>query len=247
MTTPPSRFALAALVMVMLAACSGTGADPLATGAVTPSAVAAAPDTESLEPGNSPASVASAEPAAAAAEPVSFKGSGIKKTKSFTFHTPARIDWTHAGSGNIIVSIDGSENVPVGFLVNDIGKGKGTTWVYGEGDGQKVHFNVIGSGKWTLKASYVPPAVKPLPVSYKGTTGMTTTPFHVEGDATLSLSHKGTGNFVVTLVDVATGLPNDLVANEIGKVNSETEVYGLSGDYALSVTADGAWTVSIGQ
>ena len=181
--------------------------------------------------------------AAKAPKPVSFKGKGTRKTKSFTMHAPTRIDWKHSGSGNFIVSLDDSDNNPVAFLVNDIGKGTGRTYSYGhEG---KVHFSVIGSGSWSLKASFAEPKVATAPVTFKGSTGLTTTPFVLDGDATLTLSHKGKGNFIVSLIDTSDGSPVEFIANEIGKVSGETQIYGLSGEYALDVLADGSWSITI--
>ena len=62
----------------------------------------------------------------------------------------------------------------------------------------------------------------------------------------MSFSHAGSGNFIVHLTPPGGSiLDAESVANEIGKVKSSTEVYGLDGDYYFDVTADGAWTISI--
>ena len=204
-----------------------------------------APDSATTEePGatDEPAEEPEAQPAKTP-KPVSFKGKGTRKTKSFTMHAPTRIDWTHSGSGNFIVSLDDSDNNPVAFLVNDIGKGKGRTYTYGQ-EG-KVHFNVIGDGSWSLKASFAEPKVATAPVTFKGSTGLMTSPFALDGDATLKLRHKGRGNFIVTLINTSDGSQVDFIANEIGKVSGDTQVYGLSGEYALDVLADGSWSITI--
>ena len=233
-------------VVTLVVACSGDleptsqqGGGPAATSSETDT-----PETNATaEPAiDDPSEEPQAEPTKAP-KPASFKGKGTRKTKSFTMHAPTRIDWTHSGSGNFIVSLDDSDNNSVAFAVNDIGKGKGRTYVYGhEG---KVHFNVIASGSWSLKASFAEPKVATTPVTFKGSTGLTTTPFTLEGDATLTLSHKGKGNFIVSLVDTSDGTPVEYVANEIGKVSGDTELYGLSGEYAFDVLADGSWSIKV--
>jgi hypothetical protein len=201
------------------------------------------------EPPSSEPGRASQPPPAPAAvpKPVAFSGSGTRKTKAFVMHSVARIDWSHTGTANFIVTLDDSSNNATAFLVNDIGRGKGTTFVYGGEDGARLHFDVIASGRWTLKVSFATPQAAALPRQYKGTTSMTTSPFRAQGDATVALAHRGSGNFIVTLIDAASGQTADFVANEIGKVSGSTELYGLDGVYAFDVTADGSWSIAIRQ
>jgi capsular polysaccharide biosynthesis protein len=51
----------------------------------------------------------------------------------------------------------------------------------------------------------------------------------------------------VVAVDVSRAAPAAAVelSNEIGKVASSTEVYGVDGDYYIDVVADGAWKITI--
>jgi hypothetical protein len=84
-----------------------------------------------------------------------------------------------------------------------------------------------------------------VPVKYAAKIGLTTVPFQFDGDVTVTYTHAGRGNFIVSTVDASTGVPVDFTANEIGKVSGDTQIYGLSGSYAFNITADGAWTISV--
>lgn len=248
MTNRPSRlraFVLTASMVAVVAGCS----DDLGTGAhttpdVTPDSAGALPSVIETQPSQPDGGAAETPaPTPKPAKPVTFKGSGSKKTKPFQMASPAKIDLTHAGSGNFIVVIyDTDGNVPIEFITNDIGKLKVTTWTYSaEG---KVYFDVLASGKWTIAVTQMSPTVKQVPVEFGAKIGLTTVPFAFEGDVTVTYTHSGSGNFIVQTLDAATGDTTDFTVNEIGKVSGETQLYGLSGEYAFNVTADGAWTTA---
>jgi hypothetical protein len=63
----------------------------------------------------------------------------------------------------------------------------------------------------------------------------------------ISLSHNGSGNFAVWLVDAA-GNRVDLLVNVIGSFNG-SKALGLerAGDYTLNVQADGGWAIRVRQ
>ena len=265
-----TRSLLGVLLVVALAGCSGateTSAPPAATTAAEPSVASEAPtESESTatdapseepteaatdEPTEAPTEAATATPAAAVGgTPINLKGSGSRKTKPFTMHSPARVDLTYSGSGNFISSIE-----PVGgsvldgvSLSNTIGKTKLTTYVYDtEIDGVKSYLDVLaGSGNWTAKITPGVPAPKTVPASFSGKWGLNTVPITLSGDFTVAFTHKGSGNFIVSLQLVGGSiLDSESIANEIGKVDDASEVYGLAGDYYFDVVADGPWTISI--
>lgn len=186
-------------------------------------------------------------PTAAPTLPFTYKASGSHKSKAFTISLPARIDYTFSGAGNFIASIESTDGSgSVGEIANIIGSYKATTWVYGDGASGRVYLDVVANGSYTIKVtSDAAPAVKHLPASYSGRWGVMTAPFAASGDVTIQYSHKGSGNFIVDVIDASTGEQGDSVANEIGQVASETSVYGLDGDYAFDVIADGLWTVTV--
>jgi hypothetical protein len=148
-----------------------------------------------------------------------------------------------SGSGNFIVSLDDNSGSPIQGIANLIGRASATTWVYGASG--KAHFDVIADGSWKLTATTVTPKVAKLPATYRSTVSMTTGPFLAHGDLTIKWSHKGSGNFIVSLIDPTDGSPVDGVANVIGKATDETISYGQDGIRAFDVIADGAWTLSV--
>jgi hypothetical protein len=207
---------------------------------VTSAAAAAPTEAAASEPG------VEATPAPAKAV-FTYKASGTHKSKAFAITLPARVDYTYAGSGNFIASVESaSGSGSFGQIANIIKSFKATTWLYGDGLSGRVFLDVIADGKYTIKVtSGDSPGTKNLPVTYKGTWGLATQPFAASGDVTVTYSHKGTGNFIVSVIDASTGDNVDLIANEIGRVASDTNLFGLDGIYALDVTADGAWSIAL--
>ena len=226
-----SVFATTALC-VLLAACAaegGAGTSSTASGVEGNSASTPTPPTQALE--------------LVKAAPVNFAGTSTKNTKAFTVGTPLGVDYTFSGSGNFIVSLTGSDGSQLASIANVIGKSKATTWIYG-GSG-KAHFEVIADGAWKITAKTVVPKAQKIPVTYKGSVSLTTVPFAASGDITIKWSHKGEGNFIVTLIDPTDGSVVDGVANVIGNASDETIAYGQDGLRAFEVVADGAWSLSV--
>jgi hypothetical protein len=222
------------VLAVFVTACSAeAGAGESTPGIADETAAPADPSTATA-----PASLqVTKQPAA------KFSGASTKNTKSFSVGAPLRVDYNFSGSGNFIASLQSSDGTLFAPIANVIGKRKATTWVYG-GSG-KAHFEIIASGKWTISATTVAPKIAKLPASFKGSVGMTTAPFVSQGDLTIKWSHKGKGNFIVTLIDPTDGSLVDGVANVIGNQSDETIAYGQDGLRAFDVLADGAWTISV--
>jgi hypothetical protein len=185
-----------------------------------------------------------------AGKPISLSGSGSKKTKPFVMFTPARVDLTFSGSGNFITEFKpvGGDALSGVSLSNTIGRTKLTTYVYDPDlNGTKVYADLIASsGKWTIKITPIVLSPATAPVSFTDQWGLRTSTVHLSGDFTVTYSHRGGGNFIVELTPVGGNFfDGESISNEIGKVSSSTEVYGLDGDYYFDVTADGVWKISI--
>ena len=222
--------AMSALTIMVLTACSSDLGTPHATSAPT--------DTTAPEPTTEAASLSLDKQ-----ETVKFSGTSTKNTKSFTVGSPLKIEYSHSGSGNFIAMLTGSEGDQFASIANVIGKKKATTWVYGASG--KAHFEIIADGKWTITATTVVPKISTLPAAFKASVGVTTQPFRADGDITVKWTHKGEGNFIVTLVDPTDGGSLDVVANVIGNSSDETVLYGVDGLAAFDVLADGPWTLSV--
>ncbi len=84
--------------------------------------------------------------------------------------------------------------------------------------------------------------ITPIILSGKGQTA--TAQFYLpQGLIKLELSHDGTSNFIIELIDNQ-GKTKDYIVNEIGKFSgSKTVGIDIAGNYLLNVNADGNWNV----
>jgi len=260
------RYLLILLLAIGLTGCGSTAAPtstPIPPVAATPSQAAAAPTAASQAAATlAPAATAVPTEAPTAAptpmptpiptpkptpapKPLAFSGSTDKKTTAFTFDVPARLNWTFAGDGNFIVDLKPTTSGSGVTIANDIGSNKVTTWLYGTGTTTKVYLDVMANGPWTIVVTPSTPVIASLPVTLKGNTNEWTTAFHASGDVTVKWSHQGDGNFIVSTIQLPDGTQGDTVVNEIGKGADITQMYGLDGDYAFDVTANGPWTLTV--
>jgi hypothetical protein len=237
-----------AIAAVLVAACSTTTGDATPT----PSHAVFFLATPTTETGDGATPATSLQPPAATAIPApgsvfTFKGSGTRKSKAFSFAAPAKVEYSFSGSGNFIVDLDTAEGSDyLATIANLIGSYKATTWIYGDGTPVRAYLDVIANGSYTIKvSSNAQPPVASLPHKFTGRWNLATSAFSASGDVTIAFSHKGSGNFIVELIDASDGSYIDTLVNEIGITSGQTYEYGVDGTYALDVTADGAWSVSI--
>jgi hypothetical protein len=244
------RFVIACAVL--LAACgSGSVATNSPTG--TPQATVApqvtlAPGADTAAPLPADTTVAPtaapvvATPVPPAASTWVFSGSTDRNTKPLSVSGTLRIVYSVSSDSNFIVDFNGTDGALVASVANLIGSAKVTTWVYGASG--HVYLEVIAGGPWKITVTQIEPTTIAIPASVHGSTDVHTVPITFAGGETVTLSHKGSGNFIVDLIDPSDGSMVDNIANTIGSGNETTQVYH-SGDYALDVTADGPWTISI--
>lgn len=203
------------------------------------------PEAPVSEPAPAPDPEVDPQPAAAPSPaPQVFNGSGRRViTVDFpTDGSPTMVEGSHRGSSNFIVgSVSG-----FGFF-NEIGNYKGAVLNVDDSGRQRV--NVQADGPWTLKFTKVVPRPRApvVPRTFNGQ-GAEVIQLRADGDQSLlvDLRHRGESNFIVGLVplegqDVFGSLN---LANEIGTYEGQTAIDLPSGGYALSVAADGNWSVS---
>lgn len=84
------------------------------------------------------------------------------------------------------------------------------------------------------------------PINLSGTGQQATSKFHLtKGLKIFKMTHDGSGNFAIWLID-SNGNKVYLLVNEIGSFNgSKAEQIRLEGDYLLDIAANGNWTVTI--
>jgi hypothetical protein len=174
---------------------------------------------------------------------VSYSGKTDKKTHTFAIGSPLKVEYSYKGSGNFIVDLNGTDGSTIGSIANRIGSGSLATWVYGgSGNG---YFDVIADGSWTITATAVIPTTAKIPATFKGNTDAVTVPFEIGDQATVKWTYKGSGNFIVDVIDPADGSPVDNAANLIGNSTDSTQLYNDGGLVAFDVTADGTWTLTV--
>jgi hypothetical protein len=188
-----------------------------------------------LQPTASPIPIAPPPPL------VSFSGSTSKKTATFSVAGTLQIAYSVSSQSNFTVDLDAPDGSATS-IANLIGSGKVTTWVYGMSG--PVFLDVIAGGPWKITVTEVEPASGVPPQKFSGATDVTTVPVTFVGGEALTWTFKGDGHFIVDIIDPSDGSPVDNVVDTIGGGSDSTQVSD-AGEYALDVTANGAWSVAI--
>lgn len=86
------------------------------------------------------------------------------------------------------------------------------------------------------------------PLTFSGTGDKATQSFNWPGGMMrIEMTHTGSSNFIIHLVDSTDGSTEEFVENEIGSVNGSRVFSIPAGSYLLDVQADGKWTVKISK
>ena len=90
-------------------------------------------------------------------------------------------------------------------------------------------------------------AIVPAPIVLQGTGEIVSDAVTLaKGTITTAMTHDGSSNFQVELVDPNTGKAVAFLANEIGPwTGTNVDELSASGKYLVQVAADGAWTIRI--
>ena len=106
--------------------------------------------------------------------------------------------------------------------------------------------DIQADGKWTVTIQQPRPTTAPNTTNFHGKGQAATQLFSMQsGLKTIKMTHDGTSNFIVHILDSNGNVVDDIV-NEIGKFNgSKAEGIQNDGIYLFDVQADGNWTISI--
>ena len=192
------------------------------------------------EPAAAPATAAATTvpPAPAAPKDVVYQGRGDKVVRLKLDEDTAYIAAiSHRGSSNFVVTSLTAEGDDIDLLVNEIGRYSGV---------RPLSFNdtpaalkVEADGTWKIVVRTA--AKAPLwsgNGSGKGDAVLRVADGVATGLGTVTITHKGSSNFVVSSYETSSG---DLLVNEIGKYNGE--VLLPSGTLIVEIVADGNWTM----
>ncbi|WP_255432337.1 TM2 domain-containing protein [Cellulomonas sp. SLBN-39] len=196
-------------------------------------------EEEPAEEPETPTVQAWADETFGAFEPATTTGSGDSVVPLPSGASVGIVTASHEGQANFAVNVLDAANQSTGeLLVNTIGAYSGTT-VFGlRALGEGVTLQVTADGPWSITVSPVS-AAAPLAASGSGDAVM----LYEGGAATLTATHAGDGNFAV-VEDTGAMLEFGLLVNEIGAY--EGTVPMSAGPSVLSVTANGAWTLTLG-
>ena len=182
------------------------------------------------------------------AEPIYLSGVGQQVAGPFDLESGLAIfNFTHQGQRNFIVGLldqGGSEVDPV--VANAIGPSEVSKAV----DIRKADSHVLNAnadGPWTIEIEQPRPSSAPSTTSFNGSGDAATSLFQLSrGLHTISFTHQGQRNFIVSLLDKNGKAVDPVVANEIGNSQPSKAVRVPKNDiYLLNVTADGPWTAEI--
>ncbi len=255
---------LAIVVVVAIAGCSGASATPITVyvtppaptpvtvyaTALPPTPVASVPPSvgpvASAPPSAAPVGTASPAPSAGPTDftTISRSGSGSKVEKFSIPDGDAALAVIRASgsSDNFVVeslASDGSQN---DMLVNTIGDYSGAVLFDQNSGVHSVALRITSSGRWSIKIEPVAAARAwdgTGSLSGKGDDVVAISP-QSSGLTTITITHDGVSNFVVTSYDSS---GQNLLVNEIGQYGGQTTL--PAGSFLLSVTADGAWTITV--
>ena len=153
--------------------------------------------------------------------------------------TAGIITATHDGSANFAISVLDAANGSTGELpVNTIGAYSGTTAYGFTSYSEPATLEVMADGNWSITISPVSSA----PMLASSGTGDAV--FLYDGGATgLTATHAGSANFVI-IEETADAYSMGLLVNEIGAYSGTVPL--SAGPSAISVQADGSWTLAVG-
>lgn len=145
---------------------------------------------------------------------------------------------THDGSANFAISVLDAANGSTGeLLVNTIGAYSGTT-VYGFNSySEPATLQVTADGNWSITISPVSAA----PALASSGTGDAVF-LYDGGGAGLTATHAGESNFVI-IEETDSAFSMGLLVNEIGAYSGTVPL--SAGPSAISVQADGSWTLAV--
>jgi hypothetical protein len=134
----------------------------------------------------------------------------------------------------------------VEYITNEIGDYSGLMSARIDKTGTYL-LNIKADGSWTVDASQPHPTTgASVPLTITGSSDDVSDPIALSsGLHTFVMSHDGSSNFIVKLVDTS-GNTTEYLANEIGTVNlTRATSIDKTGIYYLSVAGDTNWSVTV--
>lgn len=151
---------------------------------------------------------------------------------------------THEGRDNFYVQLCETKGDFFKMLANEIGRANISKAV-AVTENKIFSLEIEADGKWNIKVKYIAPAGKKNKNRLAGIGQQATCPVNLQRQSKLFISHQGSNNFIVELLDLE-GNFVDLLVNDVGKceLNKRVNLH-QSGPYLFDIKADGKWKIKI--
>lgn len=153
---------------------------------------------------------------------------------------------TYSGQGNFQIWLLDNNGQKVELLVNEIGSFNGAKAVGIDSKGTYL-LDISADSQWSVKIEQPRPiTASSIPKTFTGVGQQVSELVMIpKGLATFRMTHNGSSNFQVWLLD-DNGQSVELLVNEIGSFNGSKAV-GIenTGIYLLDISADGNWSISV--
>jgi hypothetical protein len=230
-----------------------TPAAPTAVGPTTAGPTAAPKPTDTPKPTDVPKATNTPKPSPTpkpTIAPQTLSGSGQQASSKFPLVRGLAIfELSHSGNSNFAIFLLNDKGDQIDLLVNEIGSFNGSKPLGITASGEYL-LDVQADGKWTVTITQpFPPSDAPKPPQTFSGSGPEATAmvYLASGLTTFKMTHDGSGNFAIWLLD-SSGQYVDLLVNEIGTFDgSKATGIRTAGAYLFGVEADGNWTLEISQ
>lgn len=157
--------------------------------------------------------------------------------------------YEHDGESNFIAeAVDPNTGDTLSVVVNEIGAVAGARAVPAAVGAYQLA--VQADGQWEIVVvEPLPPkeTVRTPPASIERAGNAVVGPVALDGGETVTASHDGEGNFIVTTIaeSATSGRGTELVFNEIGSVDSAQTILSMDAWTWIDVVADGDWSLTL--
>jgi len=157
--------------------------------------------------------------------------------------------YEHDGESNFIAeAVDPNTGDTLSVVVNEIGAVAGARAVPAAVGAYQLA--VQADGQWEIVVvEPLPPkeTVRTPPASIERAGNAVVGPVALDGGETVTASHDGEGNFIVTTIaeSATSGRGTELVFNEIGPVDSAQTILSMDAWTWIDVVADGDWSLTL--
>lgn len=236
--TDDDRSEVAATTTTAVATRRTTAPEPTSTTAAPTSSATTATSTSTTSTTTTTTTTTSTTTTTAPPpQPVVFEGTG-DDVLAVSIAWPAFARGTHQGSRNFIAQTTDADGELVDLIFNTIGTYSGEVVLEGWRDA--VFIEITADGPWRIELVPLEAAAPLDPLAGAEGRGDVVRTLILEQASRVRFTHDGESNFVVLTHDRDGGF-GDLVINEIGPYDATVLLRPAP---FLSITADGAWTVS---